>query len=46
MEDDTKKRLIEAIEKIERNDILDYLYIIVSDILDECSGEMQKCKAV
>lgn len=35
MEDDTKKRLIEAIEKIERNDILNYLFIIVSDIIEE-----------
>lgn len=35
MEDDTKKRLIEAIEKIERNDILNYLFVIVSDIIEE-----------
>ncbi len=35
MEDDTKKRLIEAIEKIERIDILNYLFVIVSDIMEE-----------
>ena len=35
MEDDTKKRLIETIEKIERNDILNYLFVIVSDIIEE-----------
>ena len=35
MEDDTKKMLIEAIEKIERNDILNYLFVIVSDIIEE-----------
>lgn len=35
MEDETKKRLIEAIEKIERNDILNYLFVIVSDIIEE-----------